>query len=59
MEKRGRPLKEDAKRKQFRIRMTDEQAEMLNFTSERLGVSKTDVILKALNIQYNLAKKRQ
>lgn len=48
----GRPPKEESKKKAVRlqIRMTDEENRRLNELSEKLNLSKTDVILKALEL---------
>ena len=54
--KRGRPAKNEAKKNQYRIRMTDEDASALEYLSEKLGLSKADVIRKGLKILLNLSK---
>lgn len=40
------------------VRMSREDAEMLKFASEKLGMSKSDVIRKGILMEYNLAKLR-
>lgn len=53
---RGRPKKTDAKRKQYRIRMSDEEMHKLKFISEKTGQSSADVIREGLRMYYNLTK---
>ena len=59
MKKRGRPVKEDAKRGKFQIRMSAEDEAMLNFVCERTGKSKTEAIRMALKAAYNLEKAKE
>lgn len=53
---RGRPKKTDTKRKQYRIRMSDEEMRKLKFVSEKTGQSSADVIREGLRMYYNLTK---
>lgn len=48
----GRPLKSEKLKKKYRleIRLTDEENKRLNELSEKLNLSKTDVILKAVEL---------
>lgn len=48
----GRPPKEESKKKAVRlqIRLTDEENAKLNKLSEKLNLSKTDTILKAIEL---------
>lgn len=54
--KRGRPIEEGAKRNRVEIRLTNEEAEMLNFILDKKGGNKTSIIVDALRTQYNLTK---
>lgn len=53
---RGRPLKEDAKRRQFRVRMTDEEYYKLKELAESSDRTCSDVIRDAINLMYELSK---
>lgn len=55
---RGRPRKETAKRKQFNMRFTDDENDMLNHLSIETDDNKTDVMRKALKFYYNFKTKR-
>lgn len=56
MKKRGRPLKEGSKHNQYRLRMTDKDLEMLEYMSEKKGLSKADIIRNSLQMYYSLLK---
>lgn len=49
---KGRPKKENSKEKQFNVRLTNDENDMLDELSGRTGKSKSDVIRCALNL-YN------
>lgn len=51
VKKMGRPT-QDPKKNQTRIRMTDEEVAKLNYCSEKLNVSKTDVINMGIDKVY-------
>lgn len=55
--KAGRPRKGDADKKTVRleIRLTEAENQVLNELSEKMGLSKTDTILKAVT---RMAKKK-
>lgn len=53
-EKRGRPPKEKAKNSRFEVRMTPEQMAQLDRLSTETGETKTDVLMKALDIYYKM-----
>ena len=46
----GRPKKDNAKRKRLEIRLTDEQDALLEECSEELKATKTDVIIKGIEM---------
>lgn len=52
--KRGRPSKPDGKNKDFKIRMTEEELEHLNYLSEKSGKNKSEIIREGLKMYYNL-----
>lgn len=52
----GRPPKENSRDKQYRIRLNDEEDEMLSFCSEEIGKAKSDIFRKALKAYYENAK---
>ena len=54
MRARGRPIKDEAKNKQYRIRLSDEELDKLNYLSFETNKSKADVIRDALKMYYNL-----
>ena len=56
VKKMGRPTT-DPKKNQTRIRMTDTELEKLNYCSEVLGISKTEVINLGVNKVYEELKK--
>ncbi|MEI3163005.1 MAG: hypothetical protein V8S74_06340 [Lachnospirales bacterium] len=51
VKKMGRPT-QDPKKNQTRIRMTDEEVAKLNYCSEKLNVSKTDVVNMGIDKVY-------
>lgn len=53
-EKRGRPPKEKSKNSRFEVRMTPEQMAQLDRLSTETGETKTDVLMKALDIYYKM-----
>lgn len=56
MKKRGRPLKEDSKHNQYRLRMTEKDFEMLEYMADKKGLSKADIIRNSLHMYYSLLK---
>lgn len=54
--KLGRPT-ENPRTVQMRIRMSNEEREMLDFCSEKLGKTKTDVLIMGLKKVYEEEKK--
>ena len=52
----GRPPKENSRDKQYRVRLNDEEDEMLSFCSEETGEAKSDIFRKALKAYYENAK---
>lgn len=49
---KGRPPSKDPKRNNTRIRLTDREAEKLEFCSEKTGLTKADVIRKGIDLVY-------
>ena len=54
--KRGRPTKDNKRDNSYRIRMNEEEKQMLAQISEWSGLTKADVIREALSAYYELAK---
>lgn len=52
----GRPPKENSRDKQYRVRLNDEEDEMLSFCSEETGEAKSDIFRKALKAYYENTK---
>jgi predicted DNA-binding protein len=49
----ARPKGNDTKKNQYRIRMTDEELEKLEYCSKVTGLTKADVIRKGIDKVYN------
>ena len=57
MNKRGRPLVDDAKKHQYTLHMSDDEYEMLQKTAESMGKKRSEVIRAGIEyIYYNLVK---
>ena len=52
----GRPPTGEARTYGYRVRLTEDEAEILDYLSDKLGKSKAEVLRKGLAIQYNLEK---
>ncbi|NLM16160.1 MAG: hypothetical protein GX221_00375 [Candidatus Riflebacteria bacterium] len=50
--KMGRPT-DNPKTEQYRLRMSDEDAFMLNFCAEKTGKTKSDILREGIKIIYN------
>lgn len=50
---RGRPKKEDSRNKQYRVRLNDDEDEMLTYASEATGKQKSEILRQALVDYYN------
>lgn len=48
----GRPKSDNPKKNQTKIRTTDEELKKIEFCAEKLGISKTEVILKGVDMVY-------
>lgn len=48
----GRPPSKDPKRHETRIRMSDEDVEILEYCCKKTGMSRTDVIRKGIREVY-------
>lgn len=49
----ARPKGKDTKNNQYRLRMTDEELEKLEYCSKLTGLTKADVIRKGIDKVYN------
>lgn len=54
--KRGRPKKEVSKSESFTLRLTKEEQNKLEYISFETGKSRSEVLLKGLEMQYKLHK---
>ena len=52
---KGRPKKENSKERQFNVRLTNDEIDMLDELSDRTGKSKSDVIRCALNLYKRMS----
>lgn len=52
----GRPPKFDSRDKQYRVRLNDEEDEMLSFCSQETGEAKSEIFRKALKSYYENTK---
>ena len=52
MSKRGRPIKPNARRSQFRLRMNDQETNMLNSICDFTGLSVSEVLRVAVERMY-------
>lgn len=50
-----RPRSDDSKRNQYRLRMSDEELEKLEFCCEKLLLTKSEVIRSGLDAMYQKA----
>lgn len=48
----GRPPKPDSKENQYRLRMSDEELDKLNFCCQKTSLSKAEVIRKGIDMVY-------
>ena len=55
-EKRGRPVSSNPKNNRITLRITDEELEKLEYMEYMTGLSKNEVLRKALNTMYKLTK---
>lgn len=49
---KGRPPSKDPKRNDTRIRLTDREAEKLDYCSKKMSLTKADVIRKGIDMVY-------
>ena len=56
MGKLKRPVAERARRGQYRLRTNADEEEKLEYLSMKMGLPKSEVLRKALEMYYNLAK---
>jgi len=54
----GRPPSKDPKKNDTRIRMTDEDVKLLNYCSEKTGLTKAEVIRKGIRKVYEEINKK-
>ena len=48
--KLGRPPKENSKKLRFEVRLNQEQADILNECADNLKISKTDVVIRGIEL---------
>ena len=53
---RGRPKKGVVRNRGYRLRMTDEEHEMVNYVAEKLGMNKSDMIRSLIESKYRMLK---
>lgn len=56
MNKRGRPCTDDARKNQYRLRMTDDELDMLDYIVEKTGKTKAEILREALRSSYNFTR---
>ena len=56
MNRKGMARKGETKCRGYRLRLTEEEYQMLRFTSEKLHIDMAAVLRKGLRMVYNLAK---
>ena len=54
--KRGRPIKQDAKRKKISVRVEGTDVEKLDFLVNETGMTYTEVFKEGLKMTYNLKR---
>ena len=54
--KRGRPEKDESKTKRVGLRLTEERYEKLEYLSKATGKSKTDILLKGVDMYDSILK---
>ena len=54
--KRGRPVKQDAKRKKISVRVEGTDAETLDYLIHEQGLTYTEVFKEGLKMTYNLKR---
>ena len=54
--KRGRPVKQDAKRKKISVRVEGTDVEKLNFLVNEKGMTYTEIFKQGLKMIYNLKR---
>ena len=46
----GRPPKENARKNDLNIRLTDEEKQEIQYVADKLGMTRTDAILKGIQL---------
>lgn len=59
MAKMGRPPSDTPKRNQQRIRMSDDEIEMLNYCCKVTGLTKADIIRRGIKTVYEEVQKQK
>ncbi len=54
--KKGRPLSENVKSTMLRVRLDKDTVEKLNFLTEKLGKSKSEVVRQGIDERYEKEK---
>lgn len=58
MKRRGRPEKKNARNKQYRLRINDEEERMLNYLAFNAGLPKSEILRKGIKCLYNMQNSR-
>lgn len=56
IKKQGKMKKVDAKNKQYRLRMNNEESALLDYLSVETGKSKADIIRESIKMYSNIVK---
>lgn len=56
MKKRGRPTKKDAKRRAYKVRLSDEEAKKMAFIAYKTDQNVSEILRKGIDLQYEIAK---
>lgn len=51
----GRIKKDNLRRNEIKVRLTDDEMSALNFLSAELGISKSEIIRRGVDIQIEMA----
>lgn len=56
MAKRGRPVKDEARKRQYRLRLSEEEEAKLNYIQKKEGKTKAEILREGLDVMYRVAK---
>lgn len=51
----GRNRKDDARRNEVKVRLTDDELSALNYLSYELGLSKSEILRRGIDLQVQMA----